>query len=87
MTEKYALAKGISMNEIEGKTVLFSIKTGDSWGLNETGAVLVRHLLDADVEATVAKYAEVFEVAPEVIEADLRELITELSHQGLLIRQ
>ena len=47
------LAKGVSLTEIEGKAVLFAMRTGDTFGLSETAAVFLRALLKGTFESAV----------------------------------
>ena len=60
MTERFRLVDGVTLNEIDGKTVLFSMKSGDSFGLNESATVLLKTLLDSDFNGAVASCARLF---------------------------
>jgi len=51
------LAAGTTLTTIEGKDVLFSVKTGDSYGLNETAARMLRLGLEAELNETVNQLA------------------------------
>ena len=85
MTGRFRLVDGVTLNEIDGKTVLFSMKSGDSFGLNESAAVLLKSLLDSDFDSAVAACAQLFEVTEDVIRPDLTELIEHLTGEGILV--
>lgn len=85
MRDGYRLAPGVSMNEIEGKTVLFSIKTGDSYGLNASAAVMLRAVLERGFNGAKAHCEALFEVDPAELAADLSALVAELSSSRLLV--
>lgn len=83
---KIALSPTVSWTSIEGQTVLFSKKTGDFFGINETGAHLIQELLKSDFDATVAASAKAFEVPADQISADLSELVESLLGAQLVTR-
>lgn len=86
MSDTYALFDGVSLNEIDGKTVLFSLKTGDSFGLNESAAIMLKKVIDDGFSAALDACAELFEADRAIIETDLRELLAELEGNQLLKR-
>ena len=51
------LAPGTTLTNVEGKDVLFSVKTGDSYGLNETAARMLRVGCEADLDEVVNRLA------------------------------
>lgn len=72
------LAQGTTLTSVEGKDVLFSVRSGESYGLNETAARMVRLALDSGLDEAVAKLAEEYGAPPEEIRSDLLDLIGEL---------
>jgi len=64
---------------------LFDPYTGLTYGLNETGAAILRWLREGADAAKAAKLlAEEYDVPPETAEADMNEFYDQLSQQGLL---
>jgi Coenzyme PQQ synthesis protein D (PqqD) len=79
-----ALAKGTTLTKIEGKDVLFSVKTGESFGLNEMAALMLSTLFASDAKTAIAKIVEDY-AAPEAdIANDLNELVQSLIDQKLV---
>jgi hypothetical protein len=72
------LAAGTTLTNVEGKDVLFSVKSGDSYGLNETAARMLRLGLEAELDEVVNQLAAEYGVEREEIRNDFGELIGEL---------
>jgi hypothetical protein len=72
------LSPGITLTHIEGKDVLFSVHTGDSYGLNETAARMLRLALEIDLDRAAARLAEEYGASQDEIRGDLENLVTEL---------
>ena len=72
------LAAGTTLTTIEGKDVLFSVKSGDSYGLNETAARMLRVGLEADLDEVVNRLAEEYGAEHQEIRDDFDELVREL---------
>ncbi len=75
---KIQLAPGTTLTSIEGKDVLFSVKTGDSYGLNETAARMVRLGIESGLEKAAKQMAEEYSVEPSEIRADIDDLVKDL---------
>jgi hypothetical protein len=73
------LSPGVTLTHIEGKDVLFSVHTGDSYGLNETAARMLRLALEADLDQAASKLAEEYGASRDEIRGDLDDLVTELT--------
>jgi len=86
MSTKFIFKENISLKEIDGQAVLFSRKTGDFFGLNDTATILILDLVDSDFESTVAKSSVLFHVPAQEIRKDLTELIETLEQNKLLVR-
>ncbi|MBK6694883.1 MAG: PqqD family protein [Myxococcales bacterium] len=80
------LAKGVSLTEIEGKAVLFAMRTGDTFGLSETAAVFLRALLKGTFESAVVAVTDSYDADPKAVGDDMRELLAELERMKLLER-
>jgi hypothetical protein len=72
------LAPGTTLTNIEGKDVLFSVKTGDSYGLNETAARMLRFGCEANLDEVVDRLATEYSVERNEIRDDFKELVREL---------
>lgn len=72
------LSPGTSLTVIEGKSVLFSVRSGESYGLNETAAQMLRLSLEIDLSGTAAQLAQNYEAPVEEIRSDLDALVKEL---------
>jgi hypothetical protein len=72
------LAPGTSLSEIQGKSVLFSVKTGETYGLNESAAEMVRLGIEKGLDRAADQLAREYEVALDEIRSDLDGLMREL---------
>ena len=72
------LTAGTTLTNVEGKDVLFSVKSGDSYGLNETAARMLRLGLEAELEAVVDRLADEYGVERKEIRDDFETLAREL---------
>jgi VIT1/CCC1 family predicted Fe2+/Mn2+ transporter len=72
------LAPGTTLTLVEGKDVLFSVKSGDSYGLNETAARMLRLGLEANLEEVVNRLAEEYGAERNEIREDFEQLVREL---------
>ena len=72
------LAPGTTLTSVEGKDVLFSVKTGDSYGLNETAARMLRVGCEADLDDVVNQLAAEYGAERKEIQDDFKELVREL---------
>lgn len=79
-----SLADGVRLVEIDGRTVLFSIRSGDTFGLNDSAATLLRTALELGQSDAIAHCASRFGVDAAVIAADLRELLATLGAEKLV---
>jgi hypothetical protein len=63
---------------VEGKNVLFSVKSGDSFGLNETAAEMLKRAREDGMEKAAKRLAQDYDAPIEEIRSDLDELVAEL---------
>lgn len=75
---KVQLTPGTSLTMIEGRSVLFSVKTGESYGLNETAAEMLRFSMEDGIGKAVAKLAQDYNAPEDEIRSDLDELTRDL---------
>jgi hypothetical protein len=75
----------VAIRKIDNDTVLLNLQTGTYFGLDAVGSRLLE-LLEQNGELAAAHRAmlEEFDVAPEILEADLLRLSQEMSAKGLL---
>lgn len=86
-TTPYArLARSVTLTTIEGKRVLFSLRTGDTFGLNESAAALVEAMCAHDLDGAARRCAATFDAEEGELRDDLRALADELVGLGLLER-
>lgn len=78
------LSTGTTLTNVEGKDVLFSVRTGDSYGLNETAAQMVRLALDVGTDEAAVRLAGEYNAPAEQLRSDLDELVGELAQLKLL---
>jgi transcriptional regulatory protein LevR len=79
-----SLAKGTTLTKIEGKDVLFSVKTGESYGLNEMAALMLSTLFSSDAKTAVARLVADYAAPENDISNDLNELVQSLIDQKLV---
>jgi hypothetical protein len=64
---------------VEGKDVLFSTRTGESYGLNETAARMLKMSLEMGVEQVATELAQEYGAERTEILDDIGELVRELT--------
>lgn len=72
------LTPGTTLTTIERKSVLFSVKTGESYGLNETAAEMLKLGLERGIDHAVTCVARDYDAPEAVIRNDLDELTRDL---------
>ena len=77
------LCPGTTLTTIEGKSVLFSVRTGESFGLNETAAHMLRLALDLGLGPASERMAADYAAPAQEIRADLDALAEELTRAKL----
>ena len=79
------LTPGTSLTTIEGKSVLFSVKTGESYGLNDMAAEMLKLCLKGGVDHAAERLAQDYNAPLEEIRNDINELTRDLV-QAKLVR-
>lgn len=72
------LATGTTLTNVEGKDVLFSTRTGESFGLNEVASRMLALALSMGTVEATAKLAPEYDAPPEELRSDLEELVAQL---------
>lgn len=78
------LTPGTSLTIIEGKSVLFSVKTGASYGLNETAAQMLKLGLEGGLDHAAEWISQNYNAPIEEIRRDLDELARTLVQAKLV---
>jgi hypothetical protein len=72
------LTPGTSLTTIEGKSVLFSVKTGESYGLNAMAAEMLRLCLEGGFDHAAKRLAKDYDAPVDEIRSDIDELARSL---------
>ena len=83
MNFKLKLDALVVIQQIDGQDVLFSKKTGDFFGINESAAFMLKILIDTDFQSTIRQASSSFNVDQETISSDLMELVDSLVESKL----
>ena len=79
------LAQEVVLQTIGEEVVLLDLKTKQYFSLNPVGRRMLEVLThEASIGQALATLAEEYAVEPDVLEADLEELIGKLARQGLV---
>jgi len=74
----------MTLTETQGKLVLFSKKTGDFFGLNESALHLLKLLIASDFMTALKTGAQDLEVDTNTLQTDLLELVAELEKNKII---
>ena len=72
------LTPGTTLTLVEGKSVLFSVKTGDSFGLNETAAEMLKLGMQDGLDEAARRLAQDYDAPVDEIRGDMDELVNDL---------
>lgn len=78
MNFKLKLDALVVIQKIDGQDVLFSKKTGDFFGINESAAFMLKLLIDTDFQSAIRQASDAFNVDQDTIASDLMELVDSL---------
>lgn len=84
MKDSIKLTEGTTLTEVGGKDVLFSVKSGESFGLNETAAHMLRLCLELGATQAVQQLSEEYSVSAEELREDLQALLDGLADVRLI---
>ena len=80
-----SIGDAVLCQQIQEEAVLLNMETQQYYGLNPTASTMWNQLIELQsVQATEARLCELFEAPPEVMRADLHNLVAELVSHGLL---
>lgn len=83
---KVTAPDSVLIRELAGEAVLLDLDSGAYFGLDDVGTHMWGVLTTSpSIEAAYTALLEQYDVAPEVLEADLRAWIGQLVDQGLLL--
>jgi len=78
--------KTVMQSTVDDEMVLMDTKNGEYFGLNKTGTVLLKTLLETqDAASAIAKAVELFDAPEEIIAGDLEKLVEDLVKRKLLV--
>ncbi|MFT6006702.1 MAG: hypothetical protein ACI9SX_001677 [Pseudoalteromonas tetraodonis] len=81
---KNQLLEHVSLTEVDAEAVLLDLNTGSYYGLNHTGAQLMRVLDHAgSVSDAVQELAEKYQTDVSTLEADISQLLDQLLKEKL----
>jgi len=72
------LSPGTSLTVIEGKSVLFSVRTGQSYGLNEIAAEMLRLGLEGGLDHAAERIAQSYDAPAAEVRSDIDALVQQL---------
>jgi Coenzyme PQQ synthesis protein D (PqqD) len=80
-----AICKDVVFRELQGEAIILNLNTGVYFGLNEVGSrmwtLIQQH---ASLARVFDAIQEEYEVTPEILEADLLNLVSNLQNKGLV---
>lgn len=80
------LKNDVTVTQIDGRTVLFSKRKGDFFGLNDSAFELFSRLQAKNFDVVVEEAAAAYQVDPKIIREDLQSLVDELEKKRLIER-
>ncbi|HTA46539.1 MAG TPA: PqqD family protein [Bryobacteraceae bacterium] len=79
------IGDSVLYQELEDEVVLLNMANQQYYGLNDVGAQMWKTLMEIpSVTAALDRLTELYEVDPDVLDADLHRLVRELLEAGLL---
>lgn len=84
MNTRISLTQGTTLTDVGGRQVLFSVKTGESFGLNDTAAHMLVLCMELGTQKAVEQLARDYEVSPEELTQDLHELLDGLKNARMI---
>jgi len=86
MSYKISLSQNVTLNRTDGKSVLFSKKTGSFFGLNRSADEIVTALFTSDADRVVEEISTRFQVPRADVARDVGLLVDSLEKANLVIR-
>lgn len=82
----FAFPETVLAREVSGEMVLLNLASEQYFGLDRVGADMVTRLTRQPQDEAVATLCRDYDVAPDVLRADVEQLIDRLVAAGLLVR-
>ncbi len=83
--QRIKAAPGVLSRVIDDEAVLLELSSGTYFGLNEVGSEIWQLIADgATTNELRQRLMQKFDVDPETLDRDLRELVAELLQRGLV---
>ncbi|HEY5670987.1 MAG TPA: PqqD family protein [Anaerolineales bacterium] len=80
------LPDGVLMRPVGDEAVLLNLDTNTYFALNPVGAdMLIVLTQSSSIEQAFTRLLDMYDIAPDVMRADLQELIEDLAQQGLVL--
>lgn len=86
MSYRVALTPGVTLTKIDGRSVLFSVGSGETFGLNDSAADMLELLIAEGSEIAVGACAKLYDVPEDTLRSDMDDLVQELARLGLITR-
>jgi len=87
MTDRLRVSEDVVFRELDGEAVILNLDSGTYFGLDEVGTRFWQLIEQDDrVEVALVTLESEYEVAAEVLRADVDRLVSTLVEKGLLVR-
>ena len=83
---EYQIPPNVLFREVDGQLVLLNLETEQYFGLDEIGADMIRRITETTMDDAIAALTSSYDVDPDRLRADLRELVDSLLEAELLDR-
>lgn len=77
----------VYVTEVDGQMVLLNLESEQYFGLDEVGTNIITRLTAQSSETALTDLIEEYDVDPEVLRRDARDLVDKLLAEGLLMRR
>ena len=86
-TDRVVVPDGVLISHLQEESVLLNLESERYFGLDDVGTRFLTVLTSSEsIDAAYETLRQEYDVDPQALRADLRELVEKLVEQGLLIR-
>ena len=86
-TDRVTVPEGVLISHLQEESVILNLESERYFGLDDVGTRFLTVLTSSEsIEAAYETLCREYDVDPQSLRADLRELVEKLVDQGLLIR-
>ena len=86
-SDRVAVPDGVLISHLQEEAVILNLESERYFGLDDVGTRFLTVLTSSEsIEAAYETLSQEYDVDPQALRADLRELVEKLVDQGLLIR-